>query len=34
MDVILKYDMYDKVFIENALESWAGAIVVKKQKKL
>jgi hypothetical protein len=30
MDVILKYHVYDKVFIENIKDCWAGAIVVKK----
>jgi hypothetical protein len=30
MDVICKYDMYDKVFNENALDIWAGALIVKK----
>lgn len=32
MDVILKYDMYDKVFIENAEDCWSGAIVIKKNQ--
>jgi hypothetical protein len=32
MDVILKYNMYDKIFIENIKDCWAGAIVVKKTK--
>lgn len=30
MDVILKYDMYNKVFNENAEDCWGGAIIVKK----
>ena len=30
MDVILKYDMYDKVFNGNAEDCWAGAILVRK----
>lgn len=30
MDVVLKYDMSDKVYIENAEDCWAGAIIVKK----
>jgi hypothetical protein len=30
MDVILKYNMYDKIIIENAEECWAGALVIKK----
>lgn len=30
MDVIMKYDIYDKVFIENAEDCWGGAIMIKK----
>jgi len=30
MDVILKYNMYDKIFIEKCEDSWAGAMVIKK----
>jgi len=30
MNVILKYNMYEKVFIQNAEDCWAGAIVIKK----
>jgi hypothetical protein len=30
MDVIVKYNMVDKVFRENVDECWAGAIIVKK----
>jgi len=30
MDVILKYDMYSKVFDENSEDSWGGAMLVKK----
>jgi hypothetical protein len=30
MDVIIKYDIYDKVFLENESDCWAGAIVVRK----
>ena len=30
MDVVLKFDMYSKVFIDNVLDSWAGAMVIKK----
>jgi len=30
MDVIVKYNMYEKVFIENCEDSWAGAMVIKK----
>jgi hypothetical protein len=33
MDVIQKYNMYDKVFIENANDCWAGAICIKKNSK-
>jgi hypothetical protein len=32
MDVICKYGMYDKAFNENAVESWAGALIVKKNE--
>jgi len=32
MDVIYKYNMFDKVFNENVEDCWAGAIVVKKTK--
>jgi hypothetical protein len=30
MDVIYKYNMFDKVFSENAEDCWAGALIVKK----
>lgn len=30
MDVIYKYNIYNKVFNENAEDSWAGEIVIKK----
>jgi len=30
MDVIRKYNMFDKVFNKNAEDCWAGALVVKK----
>jgi hypothetical protein len=30
MDVISKYNMFDKVFNENAEDCWAGALVIKK----
>jgi hypothetical protein len=30
MDVINKYNMFNYVFNENAIESWAGAIIIKK----
>jgi len=30
MDVILKYDMYDKVFNENIEDCWGGALVIRK----
>lgn len=30
MDVIAKYNMFDKIFRENVLDCWAGAIIVKK----
>jgi hypothetical protein len=30
MDVIYKYNMFDKVFSENAEDCWAGALVIKK----
>jgi len=30
MDVIMKYDIYDKVFIENAEDCWGGALVIRK----
>jgi hypothetical protein len=33
MDVIIKYGMYDKVFNENALDCWAGAVVIRKTDK-
>ncbi len=33
MDVIMKYGMYDKVFNENALDCWAGAVVIRKTDK-
>jgi len=30
MDVILKYNMYDKIFNKNAEDCWAGALIIKK----
>jgi len=30
MDVLQKYNMIDKVFYENAVDCWGGALVVKK----
>jgi len=30
MDVVVKYNMYQKVFVENCVDSWAGAMVIKK----
>lgn len=30
MDVILKYNMYDKVFYEGVEDCWGGALVLKK----
>jgi hypothetical protein len=30
MDVIVKYNMFDKVFRESVVDCWAGAIIVKK----
>jgi hypothetical protein len=30
MDVIKKYNLYDKVFKENLEDCWAGAIIIKK----
>lgn len=30
MDVIIKYNMFDKVFRESVVDCWAGAIIVKK----
>jgi hypothetical protein len=32
MDVILKYDMFKKIFDENAEECWGGALVIKKNE--
>ena len=32
MDVILKYNMYDKVFNKNVEDCWGGALVIKKNK--
>jgi hypothetical protein len=32
MDVIHKYNIFDKVFNENVEDCWAGAIMVKKNK--
>jgi hypothetical protein len=32
MDVINKYNMFDKVFNENAEDCWGGAIIIKKNK--
>lgn len=32
MDVILKYNMYEKVFVENVEDCWAGALVLKKNE--
>ena len=33
MDVILKYDMYHKVFYENVEDCWGGAIIIRKTEK-
>ncbi len=33
MDVIMKYNMYDKVFNKNAEDCWAGALILKKNEK-
>lgn len=33
MDVILKYNMFDKIFREHIEDSWAGALVIKKSEK-
>ena len=33
MDVILKYNIYDKVFHENAEDCWGGAIIIRKTNK-
>ena len=30
MDVIIKYGLYNEVFKENAIDCWAGGLVVKK----
>jgi len=30
MEVIMKYDLYDKVFNENVEDCWAGALIIKK----
>jgi hypothetical protein len=30
MDVIKKYNIYDKVFNENLEDCWAGALIIKK----
>lgn len=30
MDVILKYNMFDKIFNENVEDCWGGALIVKK----
>jgi hypothetical protein len=30
MDIIIKYNMYDKIFIENAEDCWGGALIIKK----
>ena len=32
MDVILKYNMYDKIFNKNVEDCWGGALVIKKNK--
>jgi hypothetical protein len=32
MDVINKYNIFDKVFNKNAEDCWAGALIVKKNK--
>ena len=32
MDVINKYNMFDKIFNENAEDCWGGALVLKKNK--
>ena len=33
MDVIHKYNMFDKVFNENVEDCWAGALIIKKTEK-
>ena len=33
MDVIDQYDMFDKVFYENAEDCWAGMIFVRKTEQ-
>lgn len=30
MDVIIRYDMYDKIFYKNAEDCWGGAMIIKK----
>jgi len=32
MDVINKYNMYDKIFNENVEDCWAGALIIKKNQ--
>jgi hypothetical protein len=32
MDVIIKYNIFDKVFNENAEECWGGALILKKNE--
>jgi hypothetical protein len=34
MDVILKYNMYQKIFAENADDCWAGAFVLRKTARV
>ena len=33
MDVIIKYNIFDKIFHENAEDCWAGSMVVRKTNK-
>jgi hypothetical protein len=30
MDLVLKYNMYKEVFVDNVIDCWAGALIVKK----
>jgi len=32
MHVILKYNMFNRVFCENAEDCWGGALIIKKNK--
>jgi hypothetical protein len=32
MDVILKYNMYDKIFNESVEDCWGGALVIRKNE--